>query len=381
MAGLDYTLLSQNIDRIAEYDFTNQKVFGSAYCVFHNGTLMQKCYGRISPDSPVPVTANTLFRLASMTKPITAVAALILCDRGLLSLDDPIDLFLPEYKNIQVINPANPSGYTSSKCPTVRNILSHTSGIGGNDAMVNNMTDQENATLDTAVSFYARTGLAFEPGTAQRYSATAAFDVLARIIEIVSETTYPDFLMKEIFTPCHMNDTTFVPTPAQRKRMSAMHTRTNGQSVLAPIDENCMFENTPCTHYLGGAGLVSTLQDYCSFANMLLREGTTENGRLLHKETFRALCTPQVSEKIMPGSTRWGLGVRIITEDTPPDEYPYLPKHAFGWSGAYGCHFWIDPAHNLFAVFMKNSKVDGGYSTSNISAQNFEKAVYAALLP
>ena len=138
------------------------------------------------------------------------------------------------------------------------------------------------------------------------------------------------------------------------------------------LDVDRIRENIPCTHYLGGAGLVSTLHDYSNFAKMLLCKGKTDEGQFLREETFDLLCTPQVSGEIMPGNERWGLGVRVITNDA----YPYLPKGSFGWSGAYGSHFWIDPVTRVAAVFMKNSKFDGG--AANESARNFEKAVYSS---
>ena len=96
----------------------------------------------------------------------------------------------------------------------------------------------------------------------------------------------------------------------------------------------------------------------------------TKKGRLIKEETFAQFCTPHVSEQIMAGDTRWGLGVRVIVDDT----YPYLPKGTFGWSGAYGSHFWVNPADNVYAVFMKNSKHDGG--SGNNSAVEFEKIFY-----
>jgi CubicO group peptidase (beta-lactamase class C family) len=123
---------------------------------------------------------------------------------------------------------------------------------------------------------------------------------------------------------------------------------------------------------LGGAGLVSTLRDYSKFAKLLLNKGKIGDIPLISEETFNLLCTPQVSQGIMPGNARWGLGVRVITDES----YPYLPVGSFGWSGAYGSHFWIDPVHKIFAVYMKNSKIDGG--AGNESAVKLEKAVYSS---
>jgi CubicO group peptidase (beta-lactamase class C family) len=132
---------------------------------------------------------------------------------------------------------------------------------------------------------------------------------------------------------------------------------------------DCVFSDFPCTHYLGGAGLVSTLYDYSNFAKMLLNKGRTEKKRIISENTFKLLHTPFVSEDIMPGNERWGLGVRVIVSEN----YENLPVDAFGWSGAYGTHFWIDQQNNIAAIYMKNSLFDGG--AGNESARNFEKAV------
>ena len=216
-------------------------------------------------------------------------------------------------------------------------------------------------------------GLDFEPGTKQQYSGTAAFDVLVKIIETITGTDYQEFLKKEIFAPCGMKNTTFVPTKEQWNAMMDMHNRVDGKSIIRGMKENCIFGDYPCTHYLGGAGLVSTLSDYVKFARMLLKEGKTEMAQLLSPETFQLLRTPFVTEEIMPGNARWGLGVRVIVDAS----YQTLPVGAFGWSGAYGSHFWVDPENRIAAVFMKNSVYDGG--AGNESAKNFEKAVADSL--
>ena len=150
-----------------------------------------------------------------------------------------------------------------------------------------------------------------------------------------------------------------------------MHTRTNGESVAFEMPKDCIFETIPVTHYLSGAGLASTLHDYCNFAKMLLHRGQAEDKRILKEETVRMMGTPHVYKR---ATESWGLGVRVITGNS----YPYLPEGSFGWSGAYGSHFWIDPTNQIFAILMKNSKIDGG--AGNESARNFEQAVYTALI-
>ena len=368
---LNMDSLAKNIDQVAQYDISNNKVFGAAYYVYQDGVEFEKCYGTMSLNSNTPITNTSIFRLASMTKPITSVATLILAERGLLSLDDSVDKYLLEFKDISIVDASNVKT-APQNLPTIRNILTHTSGIGSNPNKLATMTASDKKTLDSSIAFYIKSGLDFEPGTAQLYSGEGAFDVLTKIIEIVSGTDYLSFLEKEIFKPCGMSDTTFMPTAKQQERMVDMHTKNNDENAVFKMSAGCIYENYPSSHYLGGAGLVSTLSDYGKFAKMLLNNGKTDTGVILKEKTLKQLSTPQVSETIMPSNARWGLGVRVITEDT----YPYLPVGSFGWSGAYGTHFWIDPVNDIFAVYMKNSKIDGG--AGNESAVNFEKAVYTS---
>ena len=370
---LDKTVLTNKIDEIAQYDFDNNKVFGSAYFVYDNGETIEKCYGNTSLNSNEAITNTTLFRLASMTKPITAVATLVAMEKGLLSLDDTIDKYLPNFKSIK-IRDANGRETGPKNLPTIMNLLTHTSGIGSNEIKLAAMTQADNATIDSALAFYLGSGLDFEPGTQQAYSATGAFDVLVKIIETVTGEDYLEFLKKNIFEPCNMKDTTFIPTEEQWGRVVDMHGKVDGQNAVATMVEGCVFGNVPVTHYLGGAGLVSTLQDYANFAKMLLNDGQGEKGKVLSKNSVKLLSSPQVSEDIMPGTARWGLGVRVIADDG----HSFLPKGCFGWSGAYGTHFWIDPSNNVFAVYMKNSLYDGG--AGNESGNKFEVAVYSSSL-
>jgi len=367
---LNLKLLEKNIDAIADYDFENKKIFGSAYYVYQADNLeFEKCYGTLSKKSDISVTNKTLFRLASMTKPITAIATLILVDRNLINLDDKVSKYLPELKDLHIFDDNGNDLGLPRNIPTIRNILSHSSGMGSSGEKLSKMKDEDMESIDSYIRFLCKTGLDFEPGTMQQYSGTGAFDVLTKIIEIVSEIDFLSFLKKEIFTPCNMPDTTFVMSDNQKERLAAMHNRVDGKNEEFVMPEGCVFENFPSTHFLGGAGLVSNLHDYSNFAKMLLNGGEINGKTLLSKNTFRQLCTEQFPNYHLES---WGLGVRIIVDSSSA-----LPINCFGWSGAYGSHFWIDPVNKIFAVFMKNSMVDGG--AGNESAVNFEKAVYSSL--
>ena len=370
--------LDSAIREIAEQDLLENKVFGSAYGVIQDGkTVYQKCFGHTSPDARCEVTGKTIFRLASMTKPITAVAALILIDRGMLSLNDPVAKYLPAFGGIHRKEMDKNGNLTDfgpvENAVTVCHLLTHTSGIGADwEKQEKFVTDADKATLASMLDFYCKVGVDFEPGTMQNYSATGAFDVLVGVIETVTGTDFPSFLQTQLFDPCGMVDTTFSPTEEQWERTVEMHDRVDSKNAVAKMRSGCVFEDFPCAHYPGGAGLVSTLDDYMNFARMLLNEGKIGQKTLISKETMRLMSETYVTQEMMPWNEKWGLSVRVVTEDS----YPYLPVGSFGWSGAYGAHFWIDPTNKIAAVFMKNSRVDGG--AGNESARAFEKAVYSA---
>ena len=370
--------LDNAIREIAERDLLENKVFGSAYGVIQDGnTVYKKCFGHTSPDTRCEVTGKTLFRLASMTKPVTAVAALILIDRGLLSLNDPVSKYLPAFGNIHH-KELDEAGSLADFGPvrneiTVCHLLTHTSGIGSDLVKQEKfLTDADRASRSAMLEFYCKIGADFEPGTKQSYSATGAFDVLVAVIEKVAKTDFPTFLQREILGPCGMADTTFSPTEEQWERMIKMHDRIDGKNAVGEMKPGCVFEDFPCAHYPGGAGLASTLDDYMKFAEMLLKRGKIGQKTLISEKTMRLMSETYVSKEMMPWNEKWGLSVRVVTEDS----YPYLPVGSFGWSGAYGAHFWIDPKNRIAAVFMKNSRVDGG--AGNESARAFEKAVYSA---
>jgi CubicO group peptidase (beta-lactamase class C family) len=166
-----------------------------------------------------------------------------------------------------------------------------------------------------------------------------------------------------------------LPNEEQEGRIIDMHQKQDGKNAVYDMPKGCIFEDFPKEHYLAGAGLLSTLHDYSNFAKMLLNKGEINGKRILSQESVKLLSTPQIPKELMPVPSpgRWGLGVKVIADDT----HPTLPKGAYGWSGAYGSHFWVDPENEIYAVFMKNSRFDGG--SSNESSINFEKAVYQKL--
>ena len=371
--------LKRNITSRVQDDIKNNRILGANIYVSQNGdALLNASYGYKTVDKKTDLSKKHIFRLASMTKPVVAFAILKLIEEGQVDLFDAVDTYIDGFNGFY-IGEKTENGAVVSKCKAknsirILHLLTHTSGLGSGeiwDKQYARMTQADKRDLKSIVEFYKTTLLAFEPYCGNAYSATAAFDVLARIVEIVSGVSIEDFLQKELFNPLEMNDTTFSPTEEQRERLVDMHNLFDGESVAVDM-KGCIFENYPSTYHCGGAGLVSTINDYSKFAEMLLNGGTYNGKRVLSENLVRSMRLPHILEQYSLGSETWGLGVRVIKDGN------ILPKNSFGWSGAYGTHFWVDPDNKIVALYMKNSYYDGG--SCAVTAANFEKDVMNSMM-
>lgn len=378
MKKLNVEKLAELVSAHAREELADNKIGVKEIIVHQEGKRVY--HARFVPDGTDTLPERLLFRAASMTKPISSAAVALLAGRGLLDLREPAYRYYPQMKDLQVATVEN--GKVVSLRPAknvirVSDLLCHTSGIGSSP--VSETLEQSCAKLPLreAVNEILTHPLAFEPRTAQAYSGTDAFDVAAGIVEQVSGTSFDAFLQKNLFAPLHMTDTTFRPSEEQWGRMAPMHNRTaDGQSVTAATTPDCVFADFVPERMSAGAGLASTAEDYIRFADLLCSGGLSEDGeRVLPEETVRAMRTPQLPEEVEMYGERWGLGMRVVTAPG----YPHgLGVGCFGWSGAYGTHFWVDPENRLSVVMMKNSLFDGG--AGNQSACALERDVSASLL-
>lgn len=372
--------LPRRIDKMFEKLLADQKIGNAAVSVIRNGQVLCRAfYGTVQLGGEAKPDANTLFRLASMTKPVIGVAAMMQVERGLLALDAPISMYLPAFAQMYIGKEENGQIVPVEKAKTaitVRHLLTHTSGIGSgafSELQCRQMPVEAQTELKHAVDYYASIPILFEPGTRTEYSGLFGFDILAHLVEVTSGKSIADFLQKNLFLPLGMQDTTFDPDEEQKSRFVFLHDSKNGVVTDASPANGDVFGGIPNSRCGGGGSLASSLADYEKFAQMLLYEGTFNGVTILQKETVRQMKTAQVSEQIMPGSQKWGLSMRVITNK----KYPHLPVGCFGWSGAYGTHFWVDPENGITAILLRNSLIDGGAGAK--TANEFEKLVYATI--
>ncbi|MBO5069641.1 MAG: serine hydrolase, partial [Roseburia sp.] len=259
---------------------------------------------------------------------------------------------------------------------TIRHLLTHSSGIGS--GLTGELIETKHPmckwkTLEEAVASYPSNPLEFEPFTGTAYSATHAFDIVARIAELISGMPYDQFLEKNLFQPLGIVDMTFSPTAEQWSRVIPMHAYEDGVGKVKDFPANSLVGGIPTTYFCAGGGLASTMSDYMKFAAMLLNYGSVNGKQLVSEQLIRDMATPQLPSSVDNGEELWGLAVRVIAKES----YRDLPCGAFSWSGAYGTHFWVDPANRITAIYMKNSEYDGGARA--VTAKHFEQDVTAAL--
>jgi len=329
--------IGQMIDRRIEA----REIPGAVSLVAIDGRIVHfEARGLLDLDSKKRMPKEAIFSLASLTKPITATAVLMLVEEGRVRLTDPVSRFIPEFKDLKVAVTLSQTG-SASRPITIRDLLTHTSGI----VAPARIPTEPTATLAAVIPRFAAEPLEFQPGTRWTYSNTVAFDTLARIVEVVSGKTYDRFLRDRIFEPLGMHDTAHVLDAAQKQRFARRYD-------IAPNGLKPFERADPPSYFGGGWGLHSTAQDYFRFAQMLLNKGELDGKRLLSPRAVELMAAVHIPDTL-PGRQAgegWGLGVRVISHAALRNTW--LSNGSFGWTGASGTHFWIDPEERLVAVLM-----------------------------
>ena len=296
------------------------------------------------------MTPDTIFWIASMTKPVTGTAILMLQDEGKLNVSDPVAKYLPEFANLKT-----PSGKSANL--TITQILTHTSGLGE----AGGPTLKDAKTLAELVPLWLSAPMQYEPGEKWRYTQSG-INAAARIVEVVSGQTFDAFLQQRLFTPLGMKDTTFYPTDAQRPRRVTAYAKNKDTGALDAVPAREFYEGTRNRPPQGNGGLYSTPRDYARFAQMLLAGGTLDGRRYLSADAMKFLSTPQTGD-LPTGFFQsdafgqrgknygWGLGTSILR--TPHEGVAaMLSPGSFGHGGAWGTQAWIDPVRGVAYVLM-----------------------------
>jgi CubicO group peptidase (beta-lactamase class C family) len=316
--------------------------------------LSLEAVGRANNEAGASMHPDTLFRIASMTKPITALGIMILADEGKLSIDDPVEKHLPEFRGQMLIASHSGDETTLKKPPrpiTLRDLLTHTSGLpGGMPPGLADLYPKRNRTLAEAVLVSSQRPLEFEPGSRWAY-CNAGIDTLGRVVEVVSGEPYEAFLKRRIFDPLGMVDTTFDPTSEQLRRGAATYDRKEGR--LIPVEYPLIGPPSGSKHPVPAGGLYSTAPDLARLYQMMLRKGVSADGKRILSEKAAAEMTRVQTGDLKCGFTDgmgYGLGWGVVRE--PSGVTAMLSPGTFGHGGAFGTQGWIDPVKGRFVILL-----------------------------
>ena len=331
---------------------TNGEIAGVVSLVANRDRVLHlSAVGQSDLASGRKLKTNDLFWIASMSKPVTAVAIAILADDGKLGFDDPVDKYLPEFRDLWVVGEQTAERRVLVKAVrpiTLHDLLTHTSGLGEY-----RVTDPH-WTLGAMSKVVAREPLRFQPGTRWGYS-TAGTDVLGRVVEVVSGMSFATFLQRRLFDPLEMKDTTFWISPAQKQRLAQSYLLNAQTGRLEPTTISYMYGGAATDRErpaLGGAGLFSTAEDVARFYQMMLNRGEARGHQILKATTVAEMTRKQTGDlRARPGMP-WGLGFCIIEDPTQVEANATLSPGTFGHGGAFGTHSWADPKRGIVYVLM-----------------------------
>jgi len=385
--------------------FVDQGVIaGAVSLVARKGRIAQLgAYGYADRESAKFMRPDTMFRLASMTKPVISVAILMLLEEGRLVLKQPVSDFIPSFKDqtVQIQRGDQFSTEPAQREVTLRDLLTHTGGFGS--AIVGPAAQQMEAiissrtaasTLAETVPSMARVPLSFQPGAGWEYSGAPAFEALGHVVEIVSGKPLDQFLQERLFEPLGMRDTTFSVPADKLGRVATVYERSGagpngsgGVGELQPTRDLLVFAQVasdPNNRYFsGGGGLVGTAEDYARFAMMLAGNGELDGQRILGRKTVDLMASNHVGELGWERTTidlsgcRFGLGVRVL--ETPADAASLASRGTFGWSGVFGTNNWIDRTEEMIGVMLIQRMPDLTDTVMRSLVGRFQNTAYQAL--
>jgi CubicO group peptidase (beta-lactamase class C family) len=326
---------------------------------------------------------DALFRLYSMTRPVTALAILMLHDEGLLNVNDPVQKYLPQFAAQRVLSDPGSTDPSNARARngdiTIAQLLTHTSGIGSRSASLYTAhgVHRWDRTLEEVVDHVAAMPLFEDPGTRFRYGMHS--EVLGRVIEVVSGMPLVDFYQERIFEPLGMTETMFYVDPTRAGKLATLYRRRGG--VLEPFELETIPVTERRTLTSSGVGLVSSTMDYVRFAQLFLDGGVVNGRRILSEEAVRLALTNAVPEALMPlqpggywAGSGWTLGGFAVVIDPSAYDHTVNIGEAW-WDGSAGTRFWIDPGENMITIIQAQISPAGG----NGFREEFKTLVYEAI--
>ncbi len=380
-------LSSKRLDRIAESiekSVEEKRIAGAFSLVARHGRIAYlKAVGMADRDAKKPMRPDSIFRICSMTKPITSVAVMMLYEEGKFTLGQPISDFIPEFKDMQVLDPPYPQDKTSppgalvkAKRPvTIGHLLTHTSGLtyhwnqrlgkAYRDADIGSGLLQHEGTIGESVKKLAAFPLLFQPGDVWEYSL--ADDVLGYLVEVVSGMTLDKFLQERVFGPLGMKDSGFFLPDEKVARLATAYTYYPDKGLQPILDRQVVKDGEfaysadypyrgPRTYFSGGGGLCSTAEDYYRFCQMMLTGGELNGVRLLSRKSVELISENHVQGKLEDFG--YGLGFGVDSEPRFRKELGSIGSYY--WGGFYYTAFVIDPKEDMIAIFMGQLHPTGG---------------------
>lgn len=375
------------------------RLYGIHTRLAHKGEVISDYYtGVRGLESQAPIESDTIYRIYSMSKPVTGVAMMMLYEDGKFDLDDPVSKYVPEFANLKVLGGVNEDGTAIlvdlERQPTMRELMSHTSGfaygLGGADPANSAFRDQQilrSPDLQTFVEKVSGVPLLFQPGEAWFYSV--GMDIQGHIIEQLSGQTFSDYLKTRVFAPLGMTDTAFYVSEADYDRFSEVYGFDPESGALVPVPyPGVQFRKETVAFESGGGGLVSTMDDYARFSQMLVNQGALDGARILKPETIELMRTNVLRDGQSLSSlgagqgdvyAGLGMGLTFGTVEAPNAVRSETPVGSFFWGGAASTWFWIDPVNELYFIGMvqifDNNNPDGPLELREASSA----AVYGAM--
>lgn len=373
-AGFSASAIDQ-LDAAMEKIVTDNDVAGMVWLLAKDGKIATyDSAGYASIEDQRPMTKDTLFRIYSMTKPITGVAMMMLHEQGLWDFDDPISKHIPEFADLEVVLNYDEAGNVElgpvTRQPTMRELLNHSAGFGyglsGNDPVNNAFRELEvlaSPDLNALISRVSDIPLIYQPGEQWVYSV--AVDIQGYIVEKLSGQPFGEFLAEHLYEPLGMTDTAFYVSEADRDRFADVYRwdRDQGKLMRNPEREDRPSYFDADRLESGGGGLVSTTHDYARFLQMLVNGGELDGQRILSPESVETMRSNSLRDGLLlrggddrPGQAGQGFGVDFAVIFDPEAARSKQGEGSYYWSGAAGTWFWIDPVYDMFWIGMIQSQ-------------------------